>query len=76
MLRLFGERDCRSWPSFSCLIRNLCTSALPPPKPKPLLLQAARGLSVERGEQLASAASSVCVVRAAYTVCLRAYHCV
>lgn len=38
------RRDCRSWPSFfPCLIRNLCTSALPPPKPKPLLLQACEG---------------------------------
>lgn len=40
---MFGERDRRSWPSFLVWSENLCTSALPPPKPKPLLLQAARG---------------------------------
>lgn len=38
-----GERDRRSWPSFLVWSENLCTSALPPPKPKPLLLQAAKG---------------------------------
>lgn len=42
-LGMFGERDHRSWPSSLGWSENLCTSALPPPKPKPLLLQSARG---------------------------------
>lgn len=70
--RLYGERDCRSWPSFPCLIRNLCTSALPPPKPKPLLLQACEGGSVwsEVSSLLQQQALCAMCARCPYRVCV------